>query len=377
MDNKVRTPIIWFGIFMALMLFQTSYMRLGTVTALVTLMLAIFTAFSSGGVSFKLFYLPRESKILILFLTFTLFSTLFSGSFPSYILRYIAQILLCIVLLAMYSLEKPEENFLRFVFTVSTVIYALLTIWSCYQLGTTRYYHDSIVLFNTKLDPNFIGIPFVSASVLILDNILEGKKRLINLVCYVILTIAIVYTASRGNMLSLLISNILVLSVYLQKNKVSIVTKIIWVMLIVVAVVYLSKYLASNYTLQWERMTVFGEENDNGRIELWNRAFNAWRQSPVLGKGLGAMTRIYGKASHNTYIQLLSETGVIGFMLFSMFSMRLLAKTFRVNKTYFCILTGCLLQIMFLDAIDNRCLWVILCWLSSMPEQREWDYYEV
>ena len=45
MNGKIRTPIIWFGMFMALMLFQTSYMRLGTITAFTTLAMTIFATF--------------------------------------------------------------------------------------------------------------------------------------------------------------------------------------------------------------------------------------------------------------------------------------------------------------------------------------------
>lgn len=65
MTRNVRTPIIWFGMFMALMLFQTSYMNLGTITAFITLSLTIFTAFTSGNTSVRRFYVPGVSKMLI------------------------------------------------------------------------------------------------------------------------------------------------------------------------------------------------------------------------------------------------------------------------------------------------------------------------
>lgn len=371
MKKRVRTPIIWFGAFMALMLFQTSYMRLGTITAFVTLILTIFTTFTSGNTSIKHFYVPRVSKLLILFLFMTSLVTIVAGDLPSYYARYVAQILLCVVLMAIPSLNKSEEDFLKTVFIMATVFYALLTIRSCYQLGAVRYYHGDIILFNSALDPNFIGISFVAASVLVLSNILEGRKRLINAGGYVILIVAIVYTASRGNMLCLLISNALLMLTFLQKKEVALWVRVLWITIVVVAMLYMSDYLASNFTQQWERITVFGEENDNGRFELWKEAAEAWLQSPVLGNGLGAMYRIYGKATHNTYFQLLSETGILGFAIFVSFSIKLLFEMFKTNKAYFCLLVGCLIQIAFLDALENRCLWVILCWLSLMPKRTE------
>lgn len=376
MTRNVRTPIIWFGMFMALMLFQTSYMNLGTITAFITLSLTIFTAFTSGNTSIRRFYVPGASKILIVFLVVTSLITIISGNLPSYYTKYVAQILLCIVLMAIQPLDENEADFLKKVFIIASVVYAILAIRSCYQLGASRYYHGRIILFNTGLDCNFIGIPFVAASVLVLNNILEGKKRLINAFCYVILAVAIVYTASRSNMLCLLISNALVLLFFLNKKNVPFWIRLIWIAVVIVVALYISGYFASNFSQQWERMTVFGEGSDNGRFELWERAFNAWKHSPILGNGLDAMYRTYGKATHNTYFQLLSEAGLLGLCIFVSFAIYLLSKMFRTNKVYFCLLIGCLIQIAFLDALENRCLWVILCWFSLMPNKMDIPEYK-
>lgn len=376
MTRNVRTPIIWFGMFMALMLFQTSYMNLGTITAFITLSLTIFTAFTSGNTSVRRFYAPGVSKMLILFLVITSLVTIISGNLPSYYAKYAAQILLCIVLMAIPPLDENEADFLKKVFIIASVVYAILAIRSCYQLGASRYYHGRIILFNTGLDSNFIGIPFVAASVVVLGDILEGRKRLLNAVCYVILLVAIVYTASRGNMVCLLISNALVLLFFLNKKNVPFWIRLAWIVIVIVAALYMSGYFASNFSQQWERLTLFGEGSDNGRFELWNRAFDAWKKSPIWGNGLGAMYQTYGKASHNTYFQLLSETGILGLCIFVSFAIHLLTKMFRTNRVFFCLLIGCLIQIAFLDALDNRCLWVILCWFSLMPNKMEKAEYD-
>lgn len=371
MGEKIRTPIIWFSFFAALMLFQTSYMRLGTITAFVTLAATILTAIASGNVSLRRFSLSRDSGSLLIFLLMVSMVTVVSGSLPSGFSRFAAQIILCIVLIAMEPINRREEEFIKTVFIIATLAYAVLTIRSCYQLGTTRYYHGNIELFNARLDPNFIGIPFVAASVLVLNNILTGKKRLLNAACYIVLAIAIVYTASRGNMICLALSNALVVLFYMQKKNVHVLAKILWIVLIIIAIGLLSGYLETNFTAQWERMTSFGEGADNGRFELWTRAAEAWRESPLFGKGLGGMYRIYGKATHNTYLQLLSETGVLGTILFLTFIVRLLKEIFKADKVYFCLLAGTLVQIGFLDALDNRGLWVVLCWFSLIAKSRE------
>jgi hypothetical protein len=68
-------------------------------------------------------------------------------------------------------------------------------------------------------------------------------------------------------------------------------------------------------------------------------------------------------ASHNTYFQLLSETGLIGLTCFAAILIRLLRKTYRYDRACFCMMLGLLVQIALLDALDNRCVWSELCWL--------------
>lgn len=369
--EKIRTPIKWFAVFMSLMLFQTSYMRLGTITAFVSLFLVIIFALMRGDISLSYFRLSVSSVILIAFLVCTFTITLFHGSLPGNFSRYAAQIVLCVVLIAMPSVNDREKDFLETVFILASVVYAILIIISCYRLAGQRYYHGSIVLFNTELDPNFVGIPLVAASVLVLNKILCKSKRILNIIFYIILAIAIVYTASRGNMLSFVISNALLFFIYMTKDNVALHIKIVWIIFIAVAIFYLSNYLSVLLPEQWERMFMYGDGSDNGRFELWKRAVGTWKMHPFFGNGLGSMYRIYGKATHNTYFQLLSETGLLGILLFVAFLINLLKKTFKFDKVYFCLLLGCLLQITFLDALDNRCLWIIVCWVALLPKNKE------
>jgi hypothetical protein len=53
-----------------------------------------------------------------------------------------------------------------------------------------------------------------------------------------------------------------------------------------------------------------------GRFTLWNWAMEMWLQSPVYGNGMSAFYAKHHGAVHNTYLQILAETGVIGLGLF-------------------------------------------------------------
>ena len=53
-----------------------------------------------------------------------------------------------------------------------------------------------------------------------------------------------------------------------------------------------------------------------GRLTLWNWAMEMWLQSPIYGNGMSAFYAKHHSAVHNTYLQILAETGVIGLGLF-------------------------------------------------------------
>lgn len=370
MNDKIRAPIIWFGMFMALMLFQTSYMRLGTITAFSTLAMTIFTAFIGRYTSLRRFYFPMESRCMLLFFLLSSITTMFSNYIPSYFPRYAAQIILFLVL-ATLTLNNKEIEFLRTVFIIATVIYAAMTIYSCIQAGSARYIHSSILLFNTKIDPNFIGIPFVAASSLVLDNILTKKRKIINLVLYSVIVIAIVYTASKSNFMCLAVSNILVLFNFIHKRNIKLSLRILGLLLFFAIVIYGIRFISMEYAEQWARMSEFGEGGDNGRYTLWKRAFSVFYSSPLFGNGLGHMVSAYGKATHNTYLQLLCETGIIGSLLFISAIIIIIKKLRHSNKVYLILFLSMLLQVAFLDALDNRCFWIVICWMNLLPNLKE------
>jgi len=51
-----------------------------------------------------------------------------------------------------------------------------------------------------------------------------------------------------------------------------------------------------------------------GRFELWAAALRMWLTSPLWGHGMGSMLASHGKVAHNTYLQLLAEQGLAGFI---------------------------------------------------------------
>lgn len=375
-ENKIRLVIISFSLFVALMLFQTSYMRLGTLTASATLLLTIGTYFLQGkGLQGRL-SLNRASVCLLVFLVYSVLLTLLKGMRPSGFVRYIAQIIMCLLLFSV-ELNQREHNYLKKVFTVAATVYSILIIQAYSANSRAGYYHQDVLIFNTSFDPNMIGIPLVAATNLFLDNILKKQYRKSSIVMYAVNAAAIVYTASRGSTVALLCSNLLLIALFLLKRNLKVGRKALYLVIPVMVAMVLSQILSIIFPTEWARITSIDVGDGTGRLRLWRTALQDWWNSPLLGNGLGYAYYAHQKATHNTYLQVLCETGLIGFMLASFFALPMLKKAFTRDAALFCMLIGILVQIAFLDAVDNRCLWIAMSWIAMLPQgDREEQIHE-
>ena len=59
-----------------------------------------------------------------------------------------------------------------------------------------------------------------------------------------------------------------------------------------------------------------GGDQTSGRIPLYINAVAMFKEKPILGWGAGVFGNLYGIGTHNLYLQLLAENGLIGFSLF-------------------------------------------------------------
>ncbi|OTG75019.1 O-antigen polymerase [Acinetobacter terrae] len=78
------------------------------------------------------------------------------------------------------------------------------------------------------------------------------------------------------------------------------------------SIIHFSSYSASG-------LITLDRESTSGRYELWINAFQCWIQSPIFGCGFYQLDKYSGLPAHphNLFIQILTETGLIGFIFLS------------------------------------------------------------
>lgn len=364
--TKIRAPVISFAIFAMFVLFQPA--GIGTLVGAIILGFTLVLCFTSGEVSLLNFRLKQTSIFLLFFLFIVSVDTWIKlGSVGGYT-RFASQIILCVVV-GNIVITKKESELIRKFFLAANAAYAVLVIFECYRTFPTRFFHGDIQLLGAVLDPNYIGIPLVTASALALDSGLKSNKKIIYIMIYVACIFAIMFTGSRGNFLGLAISNVLIVYEYMRNKDVKLHQRIMLFIVLAVGLYFLFSLVSMLFSTQWARMSSINASEDNGRYMLWEVSLNAWKTNPILGNGFRSMSVNNRMVSHNTYLQLLSETGVFGSLLFLGFLIPTILKAFICDRTLGAVAFAMLIQIAFLDALDNRAVWVVLIWLTLLPKK--------
>lgn len=99
------------------------------------------------------------------------------------------------------------------------------------------------------------------------------------------------------------------------------------------SILYFSSHAASG-------LRSITRESSSGRYELWLNAFQCWLQSPFLGCGFYQLDQYPNLSAHphNFFIQILTETGLIGFSFLAYIIFSILRKiTWNLEENYFVI----------------------------------------
>jgi O-antigen ligase len=188
---------------------------------------------------------------------------------------------------------------------------------------------------------------------------IKKDKLLLLIIGMVLMGIAIVMTGSRGGFISLL--GVLSLTVLLTilygnkkdsreektkgintKNIIVVVSSIFLVIFLLVITIWLGAGNTIDYTAG--NLAVADQDFTNGRIHFWTTTIEIIKDNPIIGTGLSAFGISFTKYdswngslrlehAHNDYLQTLSDSGIIGFILILLFIFLLFKNALRVIAT--------------------------------------------
>lgn len=221
------------------------------------------------------------------------------------------------------SFEKLKKVVLTI--TVSTLIYGVFTLIK----GT--FTSGRLSTYGTMFDPNDIAYVLVSLFPLSLFYLAHKEgilKKIIAIVTMASAVGVILLTGSRGGFISL--ASVALFLLFTNMGSIKKFHKVLFLAAMVVVAVYFSDKINLE---RYSTMTSIGEDynvtDEFGRLQIWKRAATLILSNPFTGVGANCFPMAIGylreemdlipkwQVAHNSYIQVATETGLIGFFLFA------------------------------------------------------------
>lgn len=284
--------------------------------------------------------------LLILTLLVMLITTKNINENLTYIVRYAVLVLIVIVM-------KYDEEFFHIIFCcilAAGLVHVIATLWfyfdtDFYMTHIYPYFdssqkahlyeqvqknHHAVGLSNHYSQNGIYMAISLCASFALL--FMRSRKNILWKVLLVLVVLfALVLTGKRG---VLIFSVFAMLVSYIICKKGAFANKLVTVLFLLSSislVIYALSFYIEGIATAFERITaMFMTENEtldvsNGRFKLYAIAWNFFKESPILGIGWREFSKevvnFYNQDSvlrdaHNVFLQLLCETGIIGFSIF-------------------------------------------------------------
>ena len=299
---------------------------------------------------------------------------------------------LCLYLVAVKSRVTKKQ--IRAIITLTVLGGLAAAVWASWAYlsgsswaGTGR---ASLALDTNEADPNYFAAMLLvplSLSMGMFRSTRSWLQRALMALTTLLTAVAIFLTMSRGA----LVAMILMAGVYVYR--LGLKARTVAVIVLVLAVLSLFAPAAL-----WKRLQPEALVTGTGRTNIWAAGSQMLKHHFFLGVGAGNFPVAYDayagagpkfqgyrRDSHNTYLNILSEQGVIGLMLFFtalFYQFRLLRPEAGRLGTSNVLLVSCEASLVavlgagfFLDLLLSKFVWflLILCTLVAQAERNERD----
>ncbi|MGB9857719.1 MAG: O-antigen ligase family protein [Dictyoglomaceae bacterium] len=300
---------------------------------LISFLLYFFYRISSiKRIRFKKIEIIELSVIIIFFLSF-LFSPYKDLAFRSF--------LVLLLLYITYLLFLRSENF-----SIEN-LYPLIDYWI---LGSTLLSFGSITVFlykgtyaeTTFLGKNGVGTLLATSLPLAQLRIFNSQDKLWHILCLLIITGGLILCMSQGAWIGLLLAEILLFILGDKKIRKNIL------FLSFLGLLLLSIFIIRSFLVKDNLFSFFltrldmNSSSKTERIYIWKSAWKMFLDHPITGIGVGTFGLAYPSYklpqshiettpfAHNLPLNLLAETGILGFLSFTILTFSFFIKGLKV-----------------------------------------------
>ena len=226
-------------------------------------------------------------------------------------------------------------------------------------------------------DPNF----FVFYNTLFFAFYLTNAKGWMNKIGLLLVVVTNLLTFSRGGLMVMIALFLLymILNHPMKQLKMIIALTLSVTLGAYISIVYFKFQI---FDILTSRMKDFTEDGGSGRLDLWGRAWNYFTEHPFFGIGAFNFSDYNWHeyqdtlTVHNTYLDILSESGLLGIFCYLLFILLVLYqlieyKVYKKRPYLFLTFVGLVLQMGFLSVIINDMFFLYLAVLSTYMTKQE------
>lgn len=228
-------------------------------------------------------------------------------------------------------------------------------------------------------DPNLLSAYLIygiaNALIIVLKKGTNLRKKILSVVELLFYFYAVISTGSRGGVLQVLSSILIILFFYRENESLSISLKTyFYKFLLIIIILLISNYILSlisddlltRYTLQ-----NVVESKGAHRLEYWGWGFNIFNNSTLLrqifGYGYYTATKVFelygypSKFMHNVFIEYVLEIGVVGLLIYTFSIWLYLKQTFKSKDIFSsAIIVGMIVLSLSTNIIAFKPYWNIM-----------------
>ena len=248
--------------------------------------------------------------------------------------KYLPNVLYFIVFyICVNSIERLNKTF--FICCCAVALYSLFA----YLKGKSI---DQRLMFGGNFDPNdlaFVLITFLPLNLIFIFSESTLTKKAICFINIIVSVLVVLLTGSRGGFVGLvaLFAMILFFKMTLIKPSQKIFLGIICTIVLVTNINVIN---VERYQSLLDLENDYNMKDEFGRIKVWEKGINIMISHPIFGVGVTCFPEALGfyrseesitprwQAAHNSFIQIGTETGIVGLLIFSLLSFRAI-KIFR------------------------------------------------
>ena len=306
----------------------------------------------------------------VLFILLAFSSILWSGSETDILYSFLwilqAYLIFIVTIGNINSINMLEFTLKSFIFaclilSIRLLIMTPYSMWGSRRLGTAIGYN-----------PNVIGMQMTVGVLSSVYFLKRSSRKVFLIILNILFSVIIILSGSRKSILGLMLG---IGSYLLLTSKTMKFSKRIMIMIISPILLYGFVYIIYNVDLFYnivgyrldQLYNVFFGDGDTIRLHMINEGIHLFSLRPFLGYGLSGYSRMssFGTYSHNNYIELLVNFGLIGFLLY--YSMYLYFLVRLVNKYRYgdlksIVFISIIFVVLFLDVgvVSYRDLYLLL-----------------